>query len=186
MAFAILYRQELREYDFGPGHPFRGDRYQIFPQFLRENLAEDDNYRILKAEPATDEDLLLICQKEYIDFTKDYYQAANLGLSYPAQFSRFHSGDNHPIGKPGKLEEAARLIIGQAKMACDLVQEGKFKKAVSLGGGMHHAQSAYGEGFCIYNDVAFASLYLIQEYKLERILVLDTDAHAGNGTSEFF
>ncbi|MBA7653737.1 Acetoin utilization protein AcuC [subsurface metagenome] len=186
MAFAILYRQELREYDFGSGHSFRGDRYQIFPQFLQENLPEDDNYRIFKAEQATDKDLLLICQKEYIDFTKDYYKAANLGLSYPGQFSRFHSGDNMPRGKPGKLEEAARLIIGQAKTACNLVQGGKFKKAVSIGGGLHHAKPAYGEGFCLYNDVAFCGLYLMQEYKLERILILDTDAHAGNGTCEYF
>jgi len=185
MALAILYRQELREYDFGPGHPFRGNRYQLFPHFLQENLAED-NYRILRAKPATDEDLLLICHKEYIDFTGDFYRAVNVGLSYPGQFSQFHSGDNIPIGKPGKLEEAARLIIGQAKMACDLVQGGKFKKVVSIGGGMHHAHSAYGEGFCIYNDVAFCGLYLMQEYKLERILILDTDAHAGNGTCQYF
>ncbi len=186
MAFAILYRQELKEYDFGPGHPFRGDRYLDFPQFLQKNLLEDDNYRILKAEPATDEDLLLICQKDYIDFTKEFYRAASVGLSYPGQFFRFHSLDNSPVGKPGKLEEAARLIVGQAKMACDLIQGGKFEKAVSIGGGMHHAHPAYGEGFCIYNDVAFCGLYLMQEYKLERILILDTDAHAGNGTSDYF
>ncbi len=186
MAFAILYRQELREYHFGEGHPFYGDRFEIFPQFLRENLAEDDNYRILKAEAVTDEDLLLICQKEYIDFTRGFFRAANLGLSYPGQFSRFHSGDNRPIGKPGRLEEAARLIVGQAKMACDLVQGDKFKKAVSIGGGLHHAKPSYGEGFCLYNDVAFCGLYLMQEYKLERILILDTDAHAGNGTCEYF
>ncbi|MFC2071620.1 histone deacetylase family protein [Chloroflexota bacterium] len=186
MAFALLYRQELEEYNFGPGHPFRGDRYQMFYQFLLEHLAEDDNYRILKAEPATDEDLLLICQKDYIDFTREYYRAASAGLSYPGQFSRFHSGDNSPRGKPGKLEEAARLVIGQAKMACDLVQGGKFKKAVSIGGGLHHAKRAYGEGFCIYNDVAFCGSYLMQEHELERILILDTDAHAGNGTCEYF
>jgi len=130
--------------------------------------------------------LHLICQKDYVNFTKEYYKAANLGLSYPGQFSRFHSGDNLPIGRPGKLEEAARFIIGQAKMACNLVQAGEFKKVVSIGGGMHHAKPSYGEGFCLYNDVAFCALYLMQEYKLERILILDTDAHAGNGTCEYF
>ncbi len=186
MAIGILYREELKEYDFGPGHPFRGDRYELFPKFLRDNLAEDDNYRILKAEAAGDEDLLLICQKEYIDFTKEYYRAANLGLSYPGPFARFHSGDNLPLGRPGKVEEAARLIVGQAKMACNLVQGGKFKKVVSIGGGLHHAKPNYGEGFCLYNDVAFCALYLRQAYKLERILILDTDAHAGNGTCEYF
>ena len=38
MTLAILYREELKEYDFGPGHPFRGDRYEIFPPFLKERL----------------------------------------------------------------------------------------------------------------------------------------------------
>jgi acetoin utilization protein AcuC len=186
LALGILYQGALKEYDFGPGHPFRGDRYEMFLQYLKDNLAEDDNYRILISNPATDDDLLLICGREYIEFTKEYYKAANLGLSYPGQFFRFHSGDNLPIGRPGKLEEAARLVIGQAKMACDLIQGGKFKKVVSVGGGLHHAKPSYGEGFCLYNDVAFCALYLIEKYGLERILVLDTDAHAGNGTAEYF
>src|SRR4030042_3197504 len=186
MAIGILYQEDLKEYDFGPGHPFRGDRYELFSRFLKDHLAEDDNYRILVAEHATDQDLLLICGKAYIDFTTEYFKPANLGLIYPGAFNRFHSGDNMPIGKPGKIEEAARLVVGQAKKACDLVQEGQFKKVISIGGGLHHAKPSYGEGFCLYNDVAFAALYLMQKYKLEKILILDTDAHAGNGTAEYF
>jgi acetoin utilization protein AcuC len=188
MAIAILHREELKEYDFGPGHPFRGDRYEIFPEFLRENLPEDDNYRILKAGPAVEVDLLLICNKDYIDFTRDYFKAANLGLSQSgsSSFFRYHSGDNIPKGRPGKLEEAARLMIGQAKLAVDLVQAGEYKKVVCIGGNMHHAKPNYGEGFCIYNDNAFAARYLIEKHGLERILILDTDAHQGNGTCEYF
>ncbi len=186
MAFAILYRPELKEYNFGPGHPFRGERYETFPRFLRENLPEDDNYRVLRAEAASDDDLRLICREEYIDFTREYYRAANLGLNYPGRFGRFHSPDNLPAGRPGMLEDAARFVVGQAKMAGDLVQGGKFSKVVSIGGGLHHAKRDYGEGFCLYNDVAFSALYLLKKYGLERILVLDTDAHAGNGTSEYF
>jgi acetoin utilization protein AcuC len=186
MAIAILYREELKEYDFGPGHSFRGDRYPLFHDFLRENIPEDDNYRIIKADLATDEDLLLICEQDYITFTTEYYRAANLGLDYPGPFYRYHSGDNAIIGRPGKLEEAARLVVGQAKTACDLVQGNQFVKAVCIGGGLHHAKPSYGEGFCLYNDVAFAAKYLAQRYKLQMILILDTDAHAGNGTSEYF
>jgi acetoin utilization protein AcuC len=186
LATGILYREELKEYDFGPGHPFRGDRYEMFPGFLGDRVAEDDNYRFLEANPATDEDLLLICEKEYIDFTREFYRAANLGLSYPGQFFGFHSEDNLPRGRPGKIEQAARLVVGQAKMACDLVQAGKFSKVISIGGGLHHAKPSYGEGFCLYNDVAFCARYLLENHKLERVLILDTDAHAGNGTSEYF
>ena len=71
-------------------------------------------------------------------------------------------------------------------MACDLIQNGQYQKVISIGGGMHHAKQRFGEGFCIYNDVAFAAFYLIEQYKLDRLLVLDTDAHAGNGTAEYF
>jgi len=186
MAIGFLYSEALKEYDFGPGHPFRGDRYEIFPTFLRGRLPEDDNYRFIAAKPATDEDLLLVCERDYIDFTREYYKAANLGLSYHGQLFKYHSGDNMPVGRPGKVEEAARLIIGQTRKACDLVQSGEFKKAVSIGGGMHHAKASYGEGFCIYNDVAFCALYLMRDHGLDRVMILDTDAHAGNGTSEYF
>ena len=186
MPLAILYSEELKEYDFGPGHPFRGDRYEIFPIFLREHLAEDDNYKILEAAPAVDEDLWLICSNDYVEFTRDYFKAANLGLSHLGSFSRYHSGDNLPGGRPGRLEEAARLMIGQAKMAADLIHTGEYKKVVCIGGNMHHAKPSYGEGFCIYNDNAFVAKYLMEKYGLERILILDTDAHQGNGTCEYF
>ncbi len=187
MTIPLLYREDLKEYDFGPGHPFRGDRYEIFPRFLKERLPADGHYRFLEADWATDADLLLICRKEYIDFNRQYYRMANLGKDYhDSRFSLFQSGDNRPVRGAGKIEEAARLVIGQAKKACDLVASGRWAKVVSLGGGLHHAKPGWGEGFCIYNDVAFAGRYLQEKYGLKRILILDTDAHAGNGTAEYF
>jgi len=186
MTIAILYQEELKEYDFGEGHPFRSDRYKIFPEFLKENLPKDNNYKVLKAEPATEEDLLFICQKDYIDFTREYFKAANLGRDFNGRFYQYHSMDNLPRRNPGKIEEAARIVIGQAKLACDLIRKSKFKKIICLGGGLHHAKTSYGEGFCLYNDVAFAGKYLLREYGLKRILILDTDAHCGDGTMEYF
>lgn len=186
MAIGILYREEVKGYDFGSGHPFRGDRFEVFVPFLKERLIEGEHYRMIAAATAADDDLQLICSKDYIEFTTGYYRAANLGAAYAGPFHRYHSGDNFPSYEPGKLEEAARLIVGQAKAACDLIQEGQFTKVVSLGGGLHHAKPSFGEGFCLYNDVAFCARYLIQAHGLERVLVLDTDAHAGNGTCEYF
>ena len=103
MTVAIIYREELKEYDFGPGHPFRGDRYEIFPRFLMQNLAEDDNYRLLQSEWASDEDLLRICQPEYIDFTRQFFQAAHAGLSYAGRFYQYHSADNMPMPETGPV-----------------------------------------------------------------------------------
>jgi len=186
MTIPIIYREELREYDFGPGHPFRGDRFDVFPQYLRQKLVEGEDYQFVKAEPASDDDLRLICHQDYIDYCRDYYRSAHLGLGYAGDVTHFLSADNIPRGRPGKVEEAARLIIGQVKVAADLVAAGESLKVVVLGGGLHHARANYGEGFCIYNDVAFCARYLRQVHGLDRILVLDTDAHAGNGTAEYF
>jgi acetoin utilization protein AcuC len=182
--FAILFSKEINEYDFGEGHPFHGRRGEDFLKFFKEKVKID--FPVLKAKKATDEDLLLICEKEYIEFTKEYFEAKSRGEEFNGKFFLYHSADNLPIGKPGKIEEAARYIIGQAKLAADLVMEGKFKKVISIGGGLHHAKRNYGEGFCIYNDVAFCAKYLIEKYSLKKILILDTDAHGGNGTLEYF
>ena len=113
MAVPILYNEGLKEYDFGPGHPFRGDRYEIFPKFLEEHVKPDDRYYFLKSDPVTEEDLRLICDPAYIEFTTKYFRAANLGQpTDDSTFFRYHTMDNFPRGRPGKLEEAARIVIG--------------------------------------------------------------------------
>jgi len=190
MTIGILYGDEVKGYDFGAGHPFRGDRFEVFLPFLKHHLVEGRDFRLLDADPATEDDLLLICHREYIEFSETFYRAAHSGTASPGKFSgtffRFHSIDNVPSRESGPIEEAARKIVGQGRAACDLVQGGAFSKIVSLGGGLHHAKPSYGEGFCVYNDVAFCGRYLMKAYGLERIVILDTDAHAGNGTCAYF
>jgi acetoin utilization protein AcuC len=185
METCILYNDHLKEYDFGEGHPFRGDRFINFHKFIHHNLPEGKYYDLLSAKPASDKDLQLICHKNYIEFTRGYYEAANLGIPYPGKFNDFQGMDNIPTGKPGKIEEAARLIIGEAKLAVQLLMKDTYKKAIVIGGGLHHAKPNYGEGFCLYNDVAFTAKYLMEQYGLTRVLVLDTDAHCGNGTMQY-
>jgi acetoin utilization protein AcuC len=189
MPIAILYSDMVKEYDFGQGHPFRSDRFDVFMPFLKQRLSPGNHYELMEAEPATEDDLRLICNQDYIEFTKLFYAAANSGSYSPRLANSFHtfqSVDNVPAHGPGRVEEAARVVAGQAIAACDLVRSGRFEKAVSIGGGLHHAKPSYGEGFCIYNDVALSGLYLAERHGFERVLVLDTDAHAGNGTCEYF
>jgi histone deacetylase 11 len=57
---------------------------------------------------------------------------------------------------------------------------------INLGGGFHHARPDMGHGFCVYSDVAVAVYALREEGFTGRILVVDTDAHQGDGTHAFF
>jgi acetoin utilization deacetylase AcuC-like enzyme len=50
----------------------------------------------------------------------------------------------------------------------------------------HHAEKSRGLGFCLFNNVAIAAQYLLRRYRLKRVLILDIDAHHGNGTQSVF
>jgi len=61
-------------------------------------------------DPATDEDLLKICDRDYIDFCKEYYQAASAGwLSYYENFSRYQSFDINLWEYPENLRKLPEL-----------------------------------------------------------------------------
>ena len=185
MKTPIIYSDELKNYDFGPGHPFRGDRFASFFQLYREKLGEDSNFQLVENnEPVSDKELQLWHTQEYIEVVK----AASSGTAIPHLYRLISQDNLNPIsGKfPRGIERAARIIVKNSILALDSVQKQKSEKAVNIGGGLHHAKSSYGEGFCIYNDVVITARYGLQKHNLERILILDTDAHAGNGTCEAF
>ncbi|MBC8127212.1 MAG: histone deacetylase [Gloeobacteraceae cyanobacterium ES-bin-144] len=54
---------------------------------------------------------------------------------------------------------------------------------VCLAGGTHHAFRGHGEGYCVFNDVAIAIRDLQDKQPNIKIMVVDTDAHQGNGTA---
>ena len=50
----------------------------------------------------------------------------------------------------------------------------------------HHATPNQAMGFCLFNNIAIAAKYAMQNCGLERILIADFDVHHGNGTEEIF
>jgi acetoin utilization deacetylase AcuC-like enzyme len=55
-----------------------------------------------------------------------------------------------------------------------------------LAGGTHHAFRGEGSGFCVFNDIAVAAVWLLGEHGLERVAVADCDVHQGDGTAQIF
>ena len=53
-------------------------------------------------------------------------------------------------------------------------------------GGSHHASYDGGAGYCVFNDVAVASHYLLNRGLANKILIVDLDVHQGNGTASIF
>ncbi len=83
-----------------------------------------------------------------------------------------------------RLAIRSRLAVqGTINTAIMALQDGI---AGNLAGGTHHAMRGYGEGFCVFNDVAVAIKVLQQSMWANKILVIDCDVHQGNGTAEIF
>ena len=53
----------------------------------------------------------------------------------------------------------------------------------SFSGGAHHAQRHYGNGFCLLNDIVIAVRKLQAEKVIEKVWIIDIDAHKGDGTA---
>jgi len=55
--------------------------------------------------------------------------------------------------------------------------------ACHLAGGTHHAHYNFGSGFCIFNDIAFSLIRLLNTGLIRRAMVFDCDVHQGDGTA---
>lgn len=87
---------------------------------------------------------------------------------------------------PGSIE-AAEVAAGTAIAAVEAVVNGQSQSAFAVvrppG---HHAEPARARGFCLFNNIAVAAAHAQAELGCERVLIVDWDAHHGNGTQDIF
>jgi len=86
-----------------------------------------------------------------------------------------------------KSWEVARLAAGAVIQAVEEVGKGNLKNAFcAIRPPGHHALRDRAMGFCFLNNIAIAAAHLIEEHSYARILIVDWDAHHGNGTQHIF
>ncbi len=87
---------------------------------------------------------------------------------------------------PGSVD-AAEVAAGTAIAAVEAVAGGEADAAFALvrppG---HHAEAVRARGFCLFNNVAVAAAHAQAALGCERVLIVDWDAHHGNGTQDIF
>ncbi|MCK7546704.1 histone deacetylase [Marinobacter koreensis] len=87
---------------------------------------------------------------------------------------------------PGSVE-AAEVAAGTTIAAVEAVISGSTDSAFALvrppG---HHAEPVRARGFCLFNNVAVAAAHALAELGCDRVLIVDWDAHHGNGTQDIF
>ncbi|PKQ66039.1 histone deacetylase family protein [Raineya orbicola] len=165
IAWSSIYRHPLPE-----GHRFPMLKYDLIPeQLLYEGSASSENF--FSPSPIEEKYITNTHLASYWDKLK------NLVLS-PSEIRK----TGFPLSKSLVERE---IIIAQGTVECALYAQ-KYGVAMNVAGGTHHAFTDRGEGFCLLNDVAIASNYLIENNLAKRILIVDLDVHQGNGTAEIF
>ena len=149
------------------GHRFPMVKYSM----LRERVSRMENglgNELLVPRPVTDEEILRAHEPGYLARVVD-------GTISAKEMRR--------IGFPWTklMVERSRRASGGTLDACRAALEDGL--AANLAGGTHHAFADRGEGYCIFNDSAVAARALQNEDLVEKVVIIDTDVHQGNGTA---
>ncbi len=155
-------------------HPFDSVKYRrIHDWLIRQGLRTASDF--LAPRACTRADLLRVHTPEYLKSLRRRVVLARilevgLLLCLPVCLSTW------------RVLRPMRLATGGTILACRLALERGL--AINLSGGYHHAGPERGGGFCVYADVPIALKLLKDEGKIGSALVIDTDAHQGNGTAD--
>lgn len=165
IAYSSIYQHPLPE-----GHRFPMLKYELIPeQLLYEGTIVSAN--LFQPEAAKEEAILRT-------HTKDYWNKLQT-LNLTRQEER---RTGFPLSERLVKRE---IIINQGTIDCTHYAM-KYGIAMNIAGGTHHAYADRGEGFCLLNDIAMASHYLLANGLARKILVVDLDVHQGNGTAKIF
>ena len=148
-------------------HRFPGSKYSLLMKILEsEGLLK--RFLRYSPKPATVAQLAIVHNQNYLqavasgNLSKQHQ--ASIGLPW-SEMLRTRSF----VAANGTLL-AAQLAL-QTGISCHAA------------GGTHHAHSDFGAGFCVFNDLAYASRALIELKLAKRVLIFDCDVHQGDGTA---
>lgn len=165
IAFNDYYIHSLPE-----GHRFPMAKYELLPkQLLLEGTVEEDAF--FSPGKIAKEHVLAVHKEEYFN------DLLGLKLDRAAQRKTGFVHNEDLI-----LREQI-IIEGTRRCAEYAIEHGV---SMNIAGGTHHSFTDRGEGFCLLNDQAIASKWLLNNSKASKILIIDLDVHQGNGTAEIF
>jgi acetoin utilization protein AcuC len=172
MNTAFVFSSAELRYDLGQHHPFKAIRPEAVKSLLEVSnlLAATD---VFEPEMASLEALSAVHSKAYLSRV----MRASRGEDVPDSLEYGIGTSDTPIF--AGMHEATSLVVGGTLLAAELVASGRYARALNLAGGLHHAQSNKGGGFCVYNDLSVAISYLRSQGL--KVTYLDIDAHHGDG-----
>jgi len=167
----LVFHEKYLLHDTGD-HPERKERLVAIINFLEEGGLLTRLQR-MEARKASVNEVILNHPMNYISTVKSFCEGGRGSLDPDTVVSE-------------ESYEVALWAVGGVLEAIDRVLEGRCSSvfcAVRPPG--HHALRNRAMGFCLFNNVAIGAKYA-RGKGVERVLIVDWDAHHGNGTQEAF
>jgi acetoin utilization protein AcuC len=171
----------LATYRFHPEHPLNPRRLELTVGLIRRlGLLGDEADTVIAPRIATEDELRLAHAPEFIEAVK-HASAAGEASATSQQFGL--GTEDVPIIEG--MHDAALHVVGATLSAAEAVMSGRFERAFTIAGGLHHARRAEAAGFCVYNDLAVAIRWMQRQHGA-RVMYIDIDAHHGDGVQWIF
>lgn len=158
-------------------HPFDAGKWgRVHDLLIKRKLLSAQEF--VKPLEASEDELLTVHTKEYLDSLRWSVNVANITEIPPVALLPNFMVQRSVLRK-------FRLQTGGTMLAGKLAMERGW--AINIGGGFHHCAADRGGGFCAYADITLNIHFLWKNFPdLKNILIVDLDAHQGNGYARDF
>jgi acetoin utilization deacetylase AcuC-like enzyme len=174
MTTAYISHPDFMKHEMGRHHPECPERIQaIEDQLIQSRL--DGHLKRIDPPLATEADITRVHSEDHLAFIKS-----------KAPTSGYAMIDGDTIMNTATWNVSLRAA-GAAIAAVDAVMKGEVNNAFcAIRPPGHHAEPHRSMGFCVFNTIAIATRYALEQYDLDRVAVIDFDVHHGNGTEAAF
>jgi len=153
-----------------PDHPERPGRFDLLQPRLKSFDAE-----LIEAKSATPEQIAYVHNPKLVSALEKVCREQAPGIiDYAPTYVTSSSFEDALLAAGGVLTCTQAVVNGEAKNAFAIIRPPG-----------HHAEPERAMGFCIFNNIAIAARNALEQ-GLQRVMVIDYDAHHGNGTQAAF
>ncbi|MCX6376922.1 MAG: histone deacetylase [Armatimonadetes bacterium] len=170
---ALVYSERYLIHDPGTEHAENAGRLRAIVAALEESGLRG-RLTVLSPTPAETSQIIRVHDAAHVERVRKACESAPANLDRDTTVSR----DSYDV---------ALLAAGGVLKAVDAVMDGRVRNAFcAVRPPGHHATRDKAMGFCLFNNVAIAARHIQDKHAIRRILIVDWDAHHGNGTQEIF